>query len=100
MFIVSFGRLSYADPPDWIDASEKLELEIMSGAWLLFTSPLSPYRLTLGKEMARDLLDLVVDGPEGDSVWAAYQVDPDYDSDTDEEDMEANLLGENDDAPA
>lgn len=23
--------------------------------------------------MARDLLDLVIDGPEGDSVYAAYQ---------------------------
>jgi len=81
MFIVSFGRLSYADSPDWIDASEKLELELVS-------------------EMARDLLDLVVDGPEGDSVWAAYQADPDNASDTDEEEMEAKLLGETEDAPA
>jgi len=45
--------------------------------------------------MARDLLDLVVDGPEGDSIWAAYQVDTENNSDTDEEmeeeDMEAIL---------
>lgn len=43
--------------------------------------------------MAQDLLDLVVDGPEGDSIWAAYQVDTGSNSDTDEEDMEAKLLG-------
>jgi hypothetical protein len=44
--------------------------------------------------MAQDLLDLVVDGPEGDSIWAAYQTDTANDSDTDEEDMEARLLGD------
>ncbi|KAJ7287429.1 hypothetical protein C8J57DRAFT_1460761 [Mycena rebaudengoi] len=57
MFIVTFGRLSYADPPE-------------------------------------TFLDLVVDGPEGDSIWAAYQTDTANDSDTDEEDMEARLLGD------
>jgi hypothetical protein len=44
--------------------------------------------------MAQDLLDLVVDGPEADSIWTAYQVDPGDagdDGDTDEEDMEAKL---------
>lgn len=43
--------------------------------------------------MARELLDLVVDGPEGDSVWAAYQTEPDQDSLTDEDEMEARLIG-------
>jgi len=79
MFIVTFGRLSCADPPEWIDSARKVELETMS-------------------EMAQDLLDLVVDGPEADSIWTAYQVDPGDpgdDSDTDEEDMEAKLLGTN-----
>ncbi|KAJ7178430.1 hypothetical protein C8R43DRAFT_1117814 [Mycena crocata] len=75
MFIVTFGRLSCADPPEWIESGQKAELEAMS-------------------EIAQDLLDLVVDGPEGDSIWAAYQVeDVGNNSDTDEEDMEANLLG-------
>ncbi|KAJ6594001.1 hypothetical protein B0H19DRAFT_45348 [Mycena capillaripes] len=74
MFIVTFGRLSCADPPEWIDPAHKLELEAMS-------------------EMAQDLLDFVVDGPEGESIWTAYQVDPGENSDTDEEDMEAKLLG-------
>ncbi|KAF7376232.1 hypothetical protein MSAN_00038400 [Mycena sanguinolenta] len=79
MFIVTFGRLSCADPPEWIDTAQTLELETMA-------------------EMAQDLLDLVVDGPEADSIWTAYQVDPGdpgNDSDTDEEDMEAKLLGTN-----
>jgi hypothetical protein len=43
--------------------------------------------------MAQDLLELVVDGPEGDSIWAAYTVDTGNNSETDEEDMEAKLLG-------
>ncbi|KAJ7217952.1 hypothetical protein GGX14DRAFT_598835 [Mycena pura] len=73
MFIVTFGRLSSADPPEWLDSAEKLELESMS-------------------DMAQDLLDLVIDGPEGDSIWAAYQADS-GDPDTDEEDMEAKLMG-------
>ncbi|KAJ6499201.1 hypothetical protein C8R45DRAFT_1093446 [Mycena sanguinolenta] len=79
MFIVTFGRLSCADPPEWINSAQTLELEAMA-------------------EMAQDLLDLVVDGPEADSIWTAYQVDsgdPDNNSDTDEEDMEAKLLGTN-----
>jgi hypothetical protein len=31
MFIVTLGRLSYADPPDWVDSSSKLELERLTG---------------------------------------------------------------------
>ena len=37
-------------------------------------------------------MELVVDGPEGDSVWAAFQSEPDEDK-IDEEDMEAQLMG-------
>jgi len=36
---------------------------------------------------------LVVDGPEGDSVWAAFQTEPDEESTMDEEEMEAQLAG-------
>jgi hypothetical protein len=43
--------------------------------------------------MARDILELVVDGPEGDSVWAAFQTEPDEESTIDEEEMEARLMG-------
>ncbi|KAJ7680427.1 hypothetical protein DFH06DRAFT_1315198 [Mycena polygramma] len=74
MFIVTFGRLGCAEPPEWIESGPKRELESMS-------------------EMAQDLLDLVVDGPESESIWTAYQVDHADNSDTDEEDMEAKLLG-------
>lgn len=45
--------------------------------------------------MARNLLDLVVEGPEGDSVYAAYQSDPDEGSITDDEEIEARLLDSN-----
>jgi hypothetical protein len=31
MFVVSFGQLSYADPPGWLDAEEKTELESLVG---------------------------------------------------------------------
>jgi len=31
MFILSFGQLSYADPPDWIDVEGKVELECLVG---------------------------------------------------------------------
>jgi hypothetical protein len=45
--------------------------------------------------MASDLLDLVVEGPESDSVYAAYQSDADDASVTDDEEMEARLLDAN-----
>lgn len=31
IFIVTFGRLSYADPPEWLNRKERLELEQMAG---------------------------------------------------------------------
>ena len=45
--------------------------------------------------MTRDLLDLVVEGPEGDSVYAAYQDDAEEGSITDDEEMEARMLEAN-----
>lgn len=44
--------------------------------------------------MARDILDHVVDGPEADRTWQAYQVEGERLNDTDEEEMEEQLLGE------
>jgi hypothetical protein len=41
------------------------------------------------------LLDLVVDGPEADSIWQAYQFETENDTEDDEE-MEAKLLGDQD----
>lgn len=34
MFIVTFGRLSHADHPEWIDPAQKLELEVVTGVFL------------------------------------------------------------------
>ena len=31
MFIVMIGRLSYADPPDWLDAELQAEIEKLTG---------------------------------------------------------------------
>ncbi|KAH7108178.1 hypothetical protein BKA62DRAFT_11612 [Auriculariales sp. MPI-PUGE-AT-0066] len=54
LFTASIGRLAYADPP------ESLDEEIQEGLKKLV-------------EFARDLLELVVDGPEMDDIYGAYQ---------------------------
>ena len=41
-------------------------------------------------EMARDLLDLVVEGPEVDTIWLAFQ-----DAEIDDEELEAQQLNAN-----
>ncbi|KAF4599779.1 hypothetical protein EYR40_006880 [Pleurotus pulmonarius] len=74
VFIVAFGRLSYADPPSWMNKSTVIALERVI-------------------DMAKDLLEHVVDGPEGDAIWEVYQGSFDNASETDEGDMEAQLLG-------
>ncbi|KAL4074141.1 hypothetical protein J3A83DRAFT_2683976 [Scleroderma citrinum] len=57
-FIETFGRLSYADRPDWISGEDKQAWEKVS-------------------DMARSLLGLVVEGPEADLVWSTYQTEVD-----------------------
>ncbi|KAG6879668.1 hypothetical protein C0992_013204 [Termitomyces sp. T32_za158] len=44
-------------------------------------------------EVTMDILDHVVDGPEADRTWQAYQVEGERFNDTDEEEMEEQLLG-------
>ena len=44
-------------------------------------------------EVAREVLELMVDGPEGDSVWAAFQAEPDEEVGVDEGEMEAQFIG-------
>jgi len=46
--------------------------------------------------MARDLLELVVEGPEGDSIWTVYQGGSELESEVDDEEKEARLLVAND----
>ncbi|KAF5393300.1 hypothetical protein D9757_000667 [Collybiopsis confluens] len=70
MFIVTFGRLSYAPIPEWMELEKKAEFAAV-------------------RDAARELLELVVPGPEGDSVYKAY-----HDEEEDEGDMEEDLLGD------
>jgi len=88
MFIVSFGQFSYADPPDWIDIEGKKELECLVGTLLIDCTSYISNLCCL--DIARGLLDLAVDGPEGVSIWAAYQIE--IDSETDDEEREARLM--------
>ncbi|TDL26276.1 hypothetical protein BD410DRAFT_784364 [Rickenella mellea] len=77
MFIVMIGRLSCADPPDWLEEAPRLELE----------------RLV---EPARDLMELIVEGPEEESVWRAYgKGDDQTQIDEDDEETEARRLNAN-----
>jgi hypothetical protein len=72
MFIVMIGRLSYADPPEWLSMDLQADIEKLTG--LLFSN--IPCIVTYRKsptEPARDLMDMIIEGPEGDSVWEAYQ---------------------------
>ncbi|KAK1225712.1 hypothetical protein PQX77_011332 [Marasmius sp. AFHP31] len=74
-FIVTFGRISYAAAPDWItDGESKRNMAGMI-------------------EMATELLELVVDGPEGDSLWSMYQDGGAQSTVIDEEEMELEVTG-------
>jgi len=75
MFIVTFGRLSYGEAPEWIDRQGRIDL-------------------VSSTDMARDILDHVVDGPEADRTWQAYQLEGEGINEIDEEEMEEQLLGE------
>ncbi|KAF9263249.1 hypothetical protein L218DRAFT_337451 [Marasmius fiardii PR-910] len=72
-FIVAFGRLSYAGASDWIDVESRR----------VFTGMI---------EMATELLELVIDGPEGDGVWLMYQ-DGAAEEVIDEGEMEREVTG-------
>ncbi|KAK0461160.1 uncharacterized protein EV420DRAFT_1640655 [Desarmillaria tabescens] len=76
MFTLTFGRLSYSPLPDWMPVPAQLELNIMS-------------------EMARDMVELVLDQPEDEAVWTALQdTDLDEGNVTNEDDMEEELMGQ------
>ncbi|TFK44797.1 hypothetical protein BDQ12DRAFT_673593 [Crucibulum laeve] len=79
MFIVTFGKLSCYDvsPPEWIDPRFQGELDNIA-------------------DMAHELLELVVDGPEVEDLWSAYSNDQKQESIADEEELEARLLGSDD----
>ncbi|KAF8894962.1 hypothetical protein CPB84DRAFT_1963345 [Gymnopilus junonius] len=74
MFVVTFGRLSYCDPPSWLDLDDRQSLTCLV-------------------DIAREILEVVIDGPEIDSVWAAFESVHDEESAIDEGEMEARLMG-------
>ncbi|KAI1791334.1 hypothetical protein LXA43DRAFT_973179 [Ganoderma leucocontextum] len=56
MFTVTLGRISYAPPPESISPENQVKLEQIC-------------------DLAKDVLELVVDGPELESIWAAFHVE-------------------------
>jgi hypothetical protein len=53
-FVVALGRLSFAEPPDDVSAPDRAWLEHLA-------------------DPARDVMDLVMAGPESESVWSLFQ---------------------------
>ena len=53
-FVVALGRLSFAEPPDEVSAQDRAWLEQLA-------------------DPARDVMDLVMAGPESESVWSLFQ---------------------------
>ena len=53
-FVVALGRLSFAEPPDDVSAPDRAWLEQLA-------------------DPARDVMDLVMAGPESESVWSLFQ---------------------------
>ena len=93
-FIVTFGRISYAAAPDWItDEESRQNMSGMIGKRVHCDhANISNYFTRLIIEMAVDLLALVVDGPEGDSLWSMYQGGAQSGM-IDEEEMELEVTG-------
>ncbi|KAH9917932.1 uncharacterized protein BXZ73DRAFT_53155 [Epithele typhae] len=55
-FYVTFGRISYADPPVTLSSETRRQLDQMS-------------------DLAKDILEHLVDGPEVESTWSAFHID-------------------------
>ncbi|KAI0093343.1 hypothetical protein BDY19DRAFT_421662 [Irpex rosettiformis] len=74
IFNVTMGRFSFADSPCWLSDADR-----------------ACYEQTV--DMAKDLLELVVEGPELEDVWKAFQPDNETDQNgDDDEEREACLL--------
>jgi hypothetical protein len=65
-FVVALGRLSFAEPPDEVSASDRMLLEQLA-------------------DPARDVMDLVVAGPESESVWSLFQEEDTNDEERDDD---------------
>ncbi|KAF8508578.1 hypothetical protein BU17DRAFT_99657 [Hysterangium stoloniferum] len=69
MFIVTFGRLSWAEAPEWLESECKSECEVVA-------------------ELALEIIETVVAGPECDSLWAVWH----QNEIIDEEEVEAQRI--------
>ncbi|KAH9851384.1 hypothetical protein C2E23DRAFT_830696 [Lenzites betulinus] len=56
IFTVSLGRFCYASPPEWVGLENLQMIDQIS-------------------DVSKEVLEVVVDGPELESIWAAFQVD-------------------------
>ncbi|KAI0293364.1 hypothetical protein B0F90DRAFT_1402770 [Multifurca ochricompacta] len=74
-FVVALGRLSFAEPPDEVSAQDRALLEQLA-------------------DPARDVMDLVVAGPESESVWSLFQ-EEDGEDEGQGDDSERRVEGNN-----
>jgi len=74
MFIVAIGRLSYGFAPQWLQSDQREILENTS-------------------ELARELLESAIEGPEEDMIWSAYNIGDDATEDEAEQ-LEAHAMGD------
>lgn len=92
-FILALGRLSYANPPDWLDEQSKQRLVGVAGLCFVVSSS-NP--LTMGMaDLARALLERVIQGPELDLIWETYQDEGEDNNeamDVDDEEVEAQKI--------
>ena len=65
-FVVALGRLSFAEPPDEVSVPDRMLLEQLA-------------------DPARDVMDLVVAGPESESVWSLFQEEDNNDEERDDD---------------
>ncbi|KAH0827962.1 hypothetical protein J3R83DRAFT_3600 [Lanmaoa asiatica] len=94
-FILTFGRLSYANPPYWLNGKDRRRLVGVAGLCSAIHRLIS---LTVGvrAELARALLERVIQGPELDLIWETYQDEGDENNeaamDVDDEEVEAQKI--------
>jgi len=69
MFIVTFGRLSWAEAPEWLESECRSECEVVA-------------------ELALEIIETVVAGPECDSLWAVWH----QNEIIDDEEVEAQMI--------
>ena len=74
LYIVTMARLGYADVPDWLGDQRVVLVEDVQSAYRLLSRGATRISTLLIRSsvVARELLEMLVDGPEGDLVISAY----------------------------